>query len=66
MREARIVLQRRVARDMAVLAPRMLEHLLHGGEGSDRLSPLLGGGARATSRQRKRQEGQQPDAGAHG
>jgi hypothetical protein len=40
---SRIELQRRVAGDMAILTARVLEYLLDGSEGSDRLSPLLRG-----------------------
>jgi hypothetical protein len=38
--QSRIELQRRIAGDVAVLAARMLEHLLHGGKGGDRSSAL--------------------------
>jgi len=34
MRQAGVELQRSIAGDMAVLAPRMLEYLLDGGEGA--------------------------------
>jgi hypothetical protein len=41
VRHARVILKRRVARYVAVLAAGMLEDLLHRGEGGDRFGPLL-------------------------
>src|SRR6059036_14194 len=40
VRQARVELEGRVARDVAVLTARVLEHLAHGGEGGDGLGAL--------------------------
>src|SRR5690349_20531768 len=45
MREAGVELQWRVAGDVAVLAARVLEYLLHGTEGGGRLATIWGAGA---------------------
>ena len=53
VRQAGVELQRRVPGDVAVLAARVLEHLLHRGERRDRLHLLLRSCARAAGDQRR-------------
>src|SRR5256885_15357274 len=59
MRQAGVELQRSIAGDMAVLAPRMLEYLLDGGEGRDRLDVLFGVGLAAGGRRERHRGGDQ-------
>jgi hypothetical protein len=67
VRQAGVELERRIARDVAVLAARVLEHLLHGGEGGHSLGTFLGTGTVAGGqREQKRWDGYQQDACTHG
>jgi hypothetical protein len=54
--KAGVELERRVARNVAVLAARVLQHLLHGGEGDDALRAILGARTRPAGSERQRDE----------